>query len=119
MTCWISKKICSSIHIRENSRNKQDGFQRTDYDEVHPHFNVAKSIYTLADKDSGVRLLGLFYPQLSALGPDPNEGVVYRLAALFPLDNRCRVAGYRTLNLDILAQPHHGLHLFLLGYRGA
>ena len=93
--------------------------QLTNDYKVHPHFNVAKSIYTLADKYSGVGLLGLFYPQLSALGPDPNEGVVYRLAALFPLDNRCRISGYRTLNLDILAESYNGFHLLLLSSRRA
>ena len=80
----------------------------TYHDEINPDFYVAESVDTFANINPGVVLLGLLDPQLFSFGPDSDPGVVNRFAAFFPLNYRGWISRDRTLNFNILAQPHDG-----------
>ena len=91
----------------------------TNDNEVHPDLDVAEPVDTLADEHPGVPFHRFLDPQLAALGPDPDEGIVDSLPALPPLYDRRGVAGDGTDQLHVLALSHDALHLLLLGHRGS
>ncbi len=86
-------------------------------DEVDPDLDVAEAVDPLADVEAGVLLLRPPDLQALLLGPDPDPGVVDGLAALPPLHDGGGVAEDGAGDPHVLPQPHHLLHLLLLGYR--